>query len=340
MATFNGEQFLEQQLQSFSAQTQLPAELVVCDDVSSDGTLQIVTRFAQKAPFPVRLIVNERRLGYRANFIKAAGLCSSEYIGYCDQDDVWLSEKLVIAQKYISDTNCTLFQHGFRLIDDDGNLILNGSDFAAVDPREGRWGAALGFTQIFHRSLLEYTRLHGRSIDHNHGNIEMGHDQWAGFVNSLMGKTLTVKDILAHYRQHGRNTFGYRPDRSTKTDLRAMLQINAGRLLGSAKPYREKRDYLIALMDRKATGAGSRAAIIQLLKAEAAHDNLSRLEEELKYYKTYENYYRERLSVYAKPGKLKALKKAASLYLDDSYKNFESRGLKDSVVDLLYGVMG
>src|SRR5262245_6144046 len=96
MATFNGERFLRRQLSSLTEQTVNPSELIVTDDGSRDDTLTILLRFAKTAPFPVRIVQNETRLGYRANFMKAATLCSSDLIAFCDQDDVWEPKKLRI----------------------------------------------------------------------------------------------------------------------------------------------------------------------------------------------------------------------------------------------------
>ena len=109
MATYNGEKFLEQQLQSLSKQTRLPAELVICDDTSSDATVDIIKRFSETAPFPVKLVVNEERLGWRGNFLKAASLCVSEYIAYCDQDDIWLPEKLATVQAHLKKIDLRFF---------------------------------------------------------------------------------------------------------------------------------------------------------------------------------------------------------------------------------------
>ena len=94
MCTFNGEKFLEAQLDSVAQQTLKPIELVVCDDGSSDDTQAIVVRFAQSAPFAVRYISNPSRLGYRLNFMNAARQCTSDLIAFCDQDDIWCADKL------------------------------------------------------------------------------------------------------------------------------------------------------------------------------------------------------------------------------------------------------
>src|SRR3954463_13429531 len=63
MCTFNGERFLGPQLASIAAQDRPPDELVICDDCSSDGSVEIVREFARGAPFCTRLVVNDRNLG-------------------------------------------------------------------------------------------------------------------------------------------------------------------------------------------------------------------------------------------------------------------------------------
>jgi len=94
MATFNGAEFLRSQLDSLAFQTLLPIELIISDDHSTDETLQIATSFSKCAPFPVRIYENDSRVGYRANFMRAAALAKGELVAFCDQDDVWMPEKL------------------------------------------------------------------------------------------------------------------------------------------------------------------------------------------------------------------------------------------------------
>lgn len=94
MCTYNGEQYLQEQLDSIIAQTRLPNEVVVCDDGSADATLQILDEFQKRAPFPVRIYRNEVNLGPTKNFEKAIGLCNGDIIALSDQDDVWMPQKL------------------------------------------------------------------------------------------------------------------------------------------------------------------------------------------------------------------------------------------------------
>src|SRR5687767_9778204 len=94
MCTYNGGRFVAEQLASLSAQTRLPDELVVCDDGSTDSTVDVINEFAVSAPFPVRAHVNETNLGSTKNYEKAIRFCAGDLIALADQDDVWLPAKL------------------------------------------------------------------------------------------------------------------------------------------------------------------------------------------------------------------------------------------------------
>ena len=74
MCTFNGRRSLGAQLDSIVAQQRLPDELVICDDGSSDGSIEIIRQFAESAPFPTRLVVNAKNLGSTKNFEQAISL--------------------------------------------------------------------------------------------------------------------------------------------------------------------------------------------------------------------------------------------------------------------------
>ena len=89
MCTYNGARFLSEQLESIAVQTRLPDELIVCDDRSTDGSVEIIRNFALHAPFEIRLEINTNNLGSTKNFEKAIGLCKGEIIALADQDDVF-----------------------------------------------------------------------------------------------------------------------------------------------------------------------------------------------------------------------------------------------------------
>lgn len=93
MCTYNGVLYLEDQLKSIMSQSLPAAEVIICDDGSTDGTLMILNDFKEKYP-QITVIVNETRLGFNKNFEKVLGLATYDLVAISDQDDIWVSQKL------------------------------------------------------------------------------------------------------------------------------------------------------------------------------------------------------------------------------------------------------
>ncbi|MDX3911638.1 MAG: glycosyltransferase [Sphingobium sp.] len=212
LATYNGREFLDDQLESLAAQSTLPLELVVCDDESNDDTFEILQRFSRNAPFPVRLTRNEERLGYRRNFMKAASLCRGDLIAFCDQDDIWLRDKLATVVGHFDDPGVILVAHKARLIDTHGTQIGDFDPAKGLDPLDilssGPWPLIYGFSQVFRATILQFHDLWEHSVSHFAPGEQMGHDRWVAFVAANLGKVVILDDQLVLYRQHENNVFG------------------------------------------------------------------------------------------------------------------------------------
>jgi glycosyltransferase involved in cell wall biosynthesis len=209
MCTYNGEEFIEPQLQSLRAQTLVPAELIVCDDGSTDRTIEILKQFSTEVPFPVKLFVNAERLGYKANFQKAANLCSSELIAFCDQDDIWLPEKLQRCVQMFSKPDVLLCHHDYKIVDGKLQIIApsenlpleTGIHKSTLDPRLN----PRGFTLVFSRKLLDFRDKWAESIDYEDEALRECHDQWFPGLAAGLGRVAYIKEPLVLYRQHGGN---------------------------------------------------------------------------------------------------------------------------------------
>lgn len=92
LAAYNGSKYIAQQLESLLKQTRLPDEIVICDDSADDLTYQALEPFLSSGK--IKYIKNPQPLGVVKNFEKAINHCTGEYIFLCDQDDVWLPEKV------------------------------------------------------------------------------------------------------------------------------------------------------------------------------------------------------------------------------------------------------
>lgn len=95
IATYNGQEFIKEQLLSILNQTMPVDEIVICDDNSRDNTVQIIKDIQKEyKKIDIRLIQNNNNLGYKLNFKKALSYCKGDYIFLCDQDDIWKLNKV------------------------------------------------------------------------------------------------------------------------------------------------------------------------------------------------------------------------------------------------------
>lgn len=198
MATYNGAAYLPRQLESLVAQHRRPDELVVCDDRSTDNTVELLEEFARTAPFRVRIHRNESNVGVLRNFEKALSLCEGDIVFLSDQDDVWLPEKIgevvasfetnpgalaVINDKLIADEN---------LVPTGATMLGNIRGFGSPDSN-----FVAGCCSAFRREWL------GIALPIPKGAI--AHDTWLVGLAHRLGAASIVEKPLQYYRRHGTN---------------------------------------------------------------------------------------------------------------------------------------
>lgn len=214
LATHNGERFLPDQLASIRNQTRPPHEVVLCDDHSSDGTLEIASRFAQSAPFHVRIETSPVRLGSTRNFARAIALCTGEAIALADQDDVWMPHKLeflaaelqrrpdaafAFSDAEVVDAN--LNSLGYRLWDALGFRPAEQRRFA-----EGRaFEALLRRNRVTGATMVFRTELRDRLLPMPDGWV---HDAWIALILSAIAPCTPLPHTLIRYRQHSGQLVG------------------------------------------------------------------------------------------------------------------------------------
>jgi glycosyltransferase involved in cell wall biosynthesis len=214
LCTYNGARYLQEQLQSLRQQTRLPDELVVCDDGSTDATLSILQQFVDTAPFPARLIRNERNLRSTKNFEKAIGLCTGDWIALCDQDDVWSPEKLSRQARFLDErSNVGGVFSDAELIGANseglGTRLWYGIHFTAHERAQMNAGHAVpvllrknvvtGATLMF-RAALRPKLLPIPSI--------WVHDGWIAWMLALHSQLAFIDQPLVRYRVHAGQQIG------------------------------------------------------------------------------------------------------------------------------------
>lgn len=93
LCTYNGEKYIKEQLDSILNQTKKVDEIIVCDDCSSDKTVEILNHYSSTNPGLFKIYINEQNLRSVKNFEKAITLCTGDIIFLSDQDDFWVNEK-------------------------------------------------------------------------------------------------------------------------------------------------------------------------------------------------------------------------------------------------------
>ena len=213
MCCYNMAAFIEEQLASLVRQTRLPNELVVCDDGSDDQTVAIVRAFAASAPFEVRIVQNDPRLGCNKNFEKAISLCNGDIIFLCDHDDVWHEQKIEILLALMRDDHIgaafgdadvvlsDLTPRGFTLWDtcnfnpERRKRFAAGAQFSELIINNVVQGAAAAFKSSFRPAIMPIP-------------LEWQHDYWIALIVSAHARINFTERCVLDYRQHGGNLIG------------------------------------------------------------------------------------------------------------------------------------
>jgi glycosyltransferase involved in cell wall biosynthesis len=325
MATFNGEQFIREQLDSIAVQSLLPKELVVTDDGSNPQTLDIIRKFQAQAPFPVRIHENNSRLGYRANFFKAFSLCTSELIVPCDQDDVWMPNKLERLSAAFTDEDVLLAMHRVRFVDSNlqiipGALHKRGYYEGTYSPlTTDPYYLAYGMSLMIRRDLLTWLNpSEAGSFGHYYG-----HDTWLWFVATSLGKIVGLPEELTLYRQHAANVFGATLPDSLKKQFSVARRTGAANYIVNGAMYLEL------------------ASKLTHIHPDAPERIKRRAQDASDHYKKRAMFFQRRAGLYGKTNRNQRIGTVIELLKSGAYRPIDSQGLgrkaflKDVAISLI-----
>lgn len=209
LATFNGAAYLREQLESILDQTWQDIEIVAYDDGSTDGTLSILEQYPQ-----VRTYRAEERGGVVVNFQRGISRATGRYVAFCDQDDIWLKNRLeasVTAMQQLerargSDT--PILVHSDLCVVDKDLRTMAPSFYRSIGRDPGRYsfgrllvqGAVTGSTCLMNRPLI--------GLAFPIPETAMMHDWWVALVAKVFGEIGYIDCPTVLYRQHGRNVIG------------------------------------------------------------------------------------------------------------------------------------
>lgn len=215
MATYNGERFLGEQIESIQSQSYGNWRLLISDDCSTDGTLEVVRRYADGDSRIVIVSEGVRHGGAKENFFATMDSSDAPYCMFCDQDDVWLPKKIEkslaemrrLEAESSADAPLLVFCD-MKVVDEGLSVIYESFEMSShFDPRRLAFrqllahNVAAGCCMMLNRELLNACRRSDGS------GAEM-HDWWVMLVASAFGRILFIDEPLSLYRQHGDNEVG------------------------------------------------------------------------------------------------------------------------------------
>lgn len=206
LSTYNGERYLEEQLESLLKQKDVTVSILVRDDGSSDKTIEILEKYKTNGYLQWYSGKNLKPAKSFMNLVYSAP--HSEYYAFCDQDDVWLEDKLAIAVKQMKKNNSEvpmLYYGRPRIVD--AELNLHESPKTSSNRMLAYTSAlinsnATGCTMVFNDSLR-------KKICEQHPEYVAMHDAWFHKVCLICkGNLIFDEDVHILYRQHGNNVIG------------------------------------------------------------------------------------------------------------------------------------
>ena len=194
MATYNGEKYIKEQLESILPQLGFEDEIIISDDGSSDETINIIKSLNDNK---IKIYINNQKSGVVSNFNNALTYARGDIIFLSDQDDIWLDNKVELALKKIKDydaivTNC--------MVTDAELNVIHKSYFELVGSRSGFYknfykSTYLGCCLVFNRKVLN-------TILPMPNNLLMYHDWWIGFLVDIKFSVYFENTPLLLYRRH------------------------------------------------------------------------------------------------------------------------------------------
>ena len=214
MTTYNGEKYLKEQIDSILNQTVSDFELIVCDDVSSDSTMDILNGYAAKDS-RVHVFRNEENLGFLKNFEKAIRICldrGAEYVALSDQDDIWAENHLEVLAGTMSSGGGGAGAPAIEFresVTNSGHLsflpipLINASQSERI--KFFLYGSCLigGCNMLIHSSVLSLALPFKKEF--------YVHDYWLSFIGILTDSIYITEIPVTFHRNHSVNVTGKPP---------------------------------------------------------------------------------------------------------------------------------
>lgn len=237
LCTYNGEKYIEKQLTSIVNQTVLPDEIIVCDDISIDDTLNIIYSFKEKYNnIKWQVIKNKNKLGFANNFINALKFANGDYIFLSDQDDIWELDKISNMLNIIENNNkINILFSSYDCIDQNDMPInykytINKSIFYNFLSKIFKVVKYTYFDFIKSMNVAGMSMCIKKSFLDSFLSLKVAnlkyHDLFLALFASLIGSLYFYNNRLVKYRMHDNNLIGLKSAIGIKEDRKEWLLYN------------------------------------------------------------------------------------------------------------------
>lgn len=249
MTTYNGEKYIERQLESIIQQSRLPDECIISDDCSSDGTIGIIRTFIRKHCLSNwRLMCNDINMGYIENYRTALSYTTGDIVFLCDQDDIWLSNKIKDMVSIIENNKCIVaLCSSFNIIDNKDQKIAQAlklwtTNNGLISRRIGEGKTVhFNYKAILHSNISPgCTAAFRRNVIQKYLSMDAAklvpHDWALCVIAQGIGGLYFWNEPTILYRLHESNTLGVLA-RSNYIEDRCNVLIAQGNMLSEIAGY-------------------------------------------------------------------------------------------------------
>ena len=202
MATYNGEKYIKEQIETILNNLDDKDELVISDDGSSDMTIGIINKINDKR---IKLLEGPRK-GLKKNFENAIKNTTGDVIFLSDQDDIWMENKVEKVLECFNNNNYILIQHDAVVVDENDKVIYE----SFAEHRKVKTGVIKNLIKnSYHGCCIAFRKELIKEILPIPDNVYL-HDEWIGIVAELNGKTYFLDEKLIKYRRHSENTSSFK----------------------------------------------------------------------------------------------------------------------------------
>lgn len=214
LATYNGEEYITDLIESILSQSNSSWRMLVSDDGSSDSTVKILKTYQQRYPEKIEIIQSDPHGSAKSNFFFLLEQSTSELVRFCDQDDIWKKDKIeVFLDRYyhLSVNGPVLLFSDMEVVDENGKELQSSFfKYSHLDPARIGFNELLALNCIAGCSMMLNSSLRTVILDSNRDafSAALMHDSWCALVAAAFGHIEYINQPLVLYRQHGTNTVG------------------------------------------------------------------------------------------------------------------------------------